>query len=236
MRDRQLGTTVLASATPSGTPGNGTTIGSMLSGDGSFIVFASSGTDLVTGDTNGAYDIFERASDGESPAILISRDRPAGRPAGRAPLSDDSPRTDVIRGGGGTRATRPPLHRINVACPPPRSSWRSRRLMMRMNKMLAGMLALVMGYGAVLNGGNATITPPRGATVDGFAGPISASKKRSHEVVYADGRTCVVESSVSAGYVLADVVFWFLLGVLVDAATGGWKTLDDDACPGVMVD
>ena len=105
-----------------------------------------------------------------------------------------------------------------------------------MNKLMAGMLTLVMGCGALLNGGNATITPPRGATVDGFEGPISASKKRSHQVVYEDGRTCVVESGVSAGYVVADVVFWFLLGVLVDAATGDWKTLDDDACPGVMVD
>lgn len=83
VRDRQLGTTVLASATASGTPGNGTTIGSMLAGDGSFIVFGSSSTDLVTGDTNGAYDIFERASDGESPAVLISR-TPGGAPGNAA--------------------------------------------------------------------------------------------------------------------------------------------------------
>jgi len=79
VRDRQAGTTVLASATPTGTPGNGTTIGSMLAGDGTFVVFASSGSDLVTGDTNGAYDVFERASDGESPAVLISR-TPGGAP------------------------------------------------------------------------------------------------------------------------------------------------------------
>ncbi len=108
--------------------------------------------------------------------------------------------------------------------------------MIDMTKSISVVLVLVMGCGTVLNSGHATITPPRGATVDGVDGPISASKKRSHQVVYADGRTCVVESSVSAGYVLADVVFWFLLGVLVDAATGDWKTLDGDACPGVMID
>jgi len=28
----------------------------------------------------------------------------------------------------------------------------------------------------------------------------------------------------------------FLLGILVDAITGDWRTLDADACPGVSVD
>lgn len=105
-----------------------------------------------------------------------------------------------------------------------------------MKKLIAVVLVLSMGCGTVLNSGHATITPPRGATVDGVEGPISASKQRSHEIEYPDGRRCIVESRISAGYVLADVVFWFLLGVLVDAATGDWKTLDGDACPGVMVD
>lgn len=30
---------------------------------------------------------------------------------------------------------------------------------------------------------------------------------------------------MSAGYVIADVVFWFLLGLVVDGVTGNWKTL-----------
>jgi hypothetical protein len=93
-----------------------------------------------------------------------------------------------------------------------------------------------MGCGTILNSGTATITPPRGATVDGVAGPISVSKQRSHEVIYKNGRRCMVESSVSAGYVIADIVLLFLLGVIVDAVTGDWKTLDADACPGVSVD
>lgn len=92
------------------------------------------------------------------------------------------------------------------------------------------------GCGTILNGGPATIRPPVGATVDGHPGAISASKKHSHEVVYADGRRCLIESQVSAGYVVADLVFWFLLGIVVDGATGNWKTLDDEACPGVVVD
>lgn len=46
----------------------------------------------------------------------------------------------------------------------------------------------------------------------------------------------MVESSISAGYVIADVVFWFLLGLVVDGVSGNWKTLEDDACPGVVID
>jgi hypothetical protein len=105
-----------------------------------------------------------------------------------------------------------------------------------MQRFIALCLVLATGCGAVLNSGSATILPPRGATVDGNEGPTVVSKKRSHEIVYPDGRSCIVESHVSGGYVLADIVFWFILGVLIDAATEDWKTLDADACPGVRVD
>ena len=104
------------------------------------------------------------------------------------------------------------------------------------HRVLAAALVFVVGCGTVLNGSTSTIVPPKGATVDGVAGPITASNQRPHEVIYEDGRHCIVESSVSAGYVIADVVLWFLVGVLVDAVTGDWKTLDADACPGVVVD
>ena len=105
-----------------------------------------------------------------------------------------------------------------------------------MNRLMALAVTVCLGCGTILNSGTARITPPPGATVDGQHGSIEASKKRSHHIVYADGRTCVVESSVSAGYVIADLVFWFLLGIIVDGATENWKTLDEDACPGVTVD
>lgn len=105
-----------------------------------------------------------------------------------------------------------------------------------MKSVVAMAVTVSLGCGTILNSGTSTIRPPQGATVDGQAGPTEASKKRSHHIVYADGGTCVVESSVSAGYVVADVVFWFLLGLLVDGATGNWKTLDADGCRGVEVD
>ncbi|MBL9016737.1 MAG: hypothetical protein JNL83_21295 [Myxococcales bacterium] len=105
-----------------------------------------------------------------------------------------------------------------------------------MKSVIALAVTVSLGCGTILNSGTARITPPQGATVDGQYGPIEASQKRSHHIVYADGRTCVVESGVSAGYVIADVVFWFLLGLVVDGVTGNWKTLDEEACPGVIVD
>jgi hypothetical protein len=102
-------------------------------------------------------------------------------------------------------------------------------------RILAVLLIFTMACGTVLNGGPAMIIPPPGATVDGVAGPVPASKKIPHEVVYQDGRRCIVESHVSAGYVIVDIVLLFLLGVIVDAVTGDWKVLNADACPGVII-
>lgn len=94
-----------------------------------------------------------------------------------------------------------------------------------------------MGCGAILNSGQATIVVPPGATVDGAAvSSLSVSKQVPHEVVFADGRRCIVDSQVGAGYVIADVVLWFLLGLIVDGVTGDWKSLDASGCPGVSVD
>jgi hypothetical protein len=104
-----------------------------------------------------------------------------------------------------------------------------------MTRVLAVILIFTMGCGTVLNGGSATLVPPRGGTVDGSTTPIAASKKIPHEVVYPDGRRCIIESNVSAGYVIADVVLLLLLGVIIDAVTGDWKVLNADACPGVIV-
>lgn len=81
-----------------------------------------------------------------------------------------------------------------------------------MARLLAMILVFSVGCGTILNSGPATIVPPPGATVDGVAGPIPASKKLPHEVVYPDGRRCIIESSV-----------------------GDWKLLRADACPGVSI-
>jgi len=104
-----------------------------------------------------------------------------------------------------------------------------------MTKVLAVILIFTMACGTVLNSGPSTIVPPPGGTVDGSPAPIIASKKRPHEVVYPDGRRCIIESNVSAGYVIVDILVLFLVGVIVDAATGDWKVLDADSCPGVIV-
>jgi len=52
------GTTVLASASVSGVPGNDNSTAPRISGDGRYVVFASQASNLVAGDTNNAPDIF----------------------------------------------------------------------------------------------------------------------------------------------------------------------------------
>jgi hypothetical protein len=54
----QTGNTELVSRNSDGTLGNGLSSGPKLSADGRFIVFSSLATNLVTGDTNGTWDVF----------------------------------------------------------------------------------------------------------------------------------------------------------------------------------
>jgi len=58
VRDRASGTTTLVSRTPGGAPANGDSQHALMVQDGSGVVFGSQASDLVPGDTNGAYDIF----------------------------------------------------------------------------------------------------------------------------------------------------------------------------------
>jgi Tol biopolymer transport system component len=60
VRDIQAQTTSLVSATPSGSAGNHQSYSSAISHDGRYIAFDSEATDLVSNDTNNAYDIFVR--------------------------------------------------------------------------------------------------------------------------------------------------------------------------------
>lgn len=53
----------LVSATPAGALGNSYSTYPKVSGDGRFVVFGSNASDLVAGDTNGAYDVFVRDLD-----------------------------------------------------------------------------------------------------------------------------------------------------------------------------
>ncbi len=63
LRDRQLGTTVLISATAAGFAGNDRSELADLSEDGRFVVFLSWASDLVPGDTNGFRDLYVRDRD-----------------------------------------------------------------------------------------------------------------------------------------------------------------------------
>ena len=58
VRDRQAGTTTRVSLSSSGSQVNGHSYDAAVSGDGSFVAFRSLASNLVSGDTNGAYDVF----------------------------------------------------------------------------------------------------------------------------------------------------------------------------------
>ncbi|MFI5395531.1 MAG: hypothetical protein ACHQ9S_08360 [Candidatus Binatia bacterium] len=60
VRNRQAGSTELVSVNLSGTSGNGASRFPSISADGRFVAFQSAASDLVSGDTNGAMDIFVR--------------------------------------------------------------------------------------------------------------------------------------------------------------------------------
>ena len=60
LRDRPMGTTAMISVSPSGAPANGESGSPVISADGRFVVFESSASNLVAGDTNGENDIFLR--------------------------------------------------------------------------------------------------------------------------------------------------------------------------------
>jgi hypothetical protein len=60
VRDIAAGTTTLVSASTGGGSGNGQSFGASISGNGRYVVFESSASDLVAGDTNGVSDIFVR--------------------------------------------------------------------------------------------------------------------------------------------------------------------------------
>jgi Tol biopolymer transport system component len=58
VRDRQTGTTVLASVDAAGNQGDGNSQVAWISFDGRFVAFDSQATNLVAGDTNGVNDVF----------------------------------------------------------------------------------------------------------------------------------------------------------------------------------
>ena len=60
VRDRQTGTTTRVSVTNGGAQANAASGEAQISSDGRYVVFTSTGTSLVAGDTNGLSDVFVR--------------------------------------------------------------------------------------------------------------------------------------------------------------------------------
>jgi hypothetical protein len=79
LRDRLLGTTERISVDSSGAEGDGSSFGGVVSGDGQFVLFYSYADNLVSGDTNGACDVFVRdRSAGTTELVSVSSSGVAG--------------------------------------------------------------------------------------------------------------------------------------------------------------
>jgi len=87
--DRQTRQVRLLSAAADGGPGNGWSSRPAISGDGRWVAFGSSSSNLVAGDTNGLMDVFvTRGSDiHQAPVVRPGHDRSASRVRNRCFLS-----------------------------------------------------------------------------------------------------------------------------------------------------
>ena len=71
VHDRQTGQTTRVSVASDGSQGNDWSLRPSISADGRYVAFMSSASNLVSGDTNGAYDVFVHdRGDGEPPCDL----------------------------------------------------------------------------------------------------------------------------------------------------------------------
>ena len=110
--------------------------------------------------------------------------------------------------------------------------------------LLAGLLGvalmLLWGCGAMFQGSNQTVdiqSAPSGAKITGSPGigeyttpaSVKLSRKSSYDLTFTkEGYKSAaghIHASASFGYILLDVLFTGLVGVVVDAATGSWNTL-----------
>ncbi|GIU84059.1 MAG: hypothetical protein KatS3mg008_0834 [Acidimicrobiales bacterium] len=109
IRDLASGVTRLVSRDSAGGPTNGSSFDPVVSDDGRFVAFRSDATDLVSGDTNGRFDIFVRDLSTNS-TTLMSRDSGGGPTNGDSfepAISDDgrfvafrSDASDLVSGDG----------------------------------------------------------------------------------------------------------------------------------------
>jgi Tol biopolymer transport system component len=73
VRDRDSGTTAIASVDSSGNEGDGDSRAAAISSDGRFVAFESAATNLVAGDTNGKHDVFVHDRD-DGTTVRVSVD------------------------------------------------------------------------------------------------------------------------------------------------------------------
>jgi hypothetical protein len=80
--DRVAATNILVSRTAAGTSGNNYSLEPAISGDGKFVAFSSSSGNLVTGDSNGNYDVF--VYDVQNNSVALASPRSSGSGSGNS--------------------------------------------------------------------------------------------------------------------------------------------------------
>jgi hypothetical protein len=79
VRDRQAGTTTIASRGVGGVDGNGDSFSAPISADGRYVAFGSEASNLVPGDTNGVRDVFVRdRATGATTRVSVASDGTQG--------------------------------------------------------------------------------------------------------------------------------------------------------------
>ena len=86
VHDRQIGQTTCVSVASDGTEGNGSSGGSSISADGRYVAFGSRASNLVPGDSNGAYDAFVHdRQTGQTTRVSVASDETEGNGGSGSP-------------------------------------------------------------------------------------------------------------------------------------------------------
>jgi len=109
--------------------------------------------------------------------------------------------------------------------------------------LLCALIMLLSGCGAMFQGSNQTVdiqSTPSGAKFTGSPGigeyttpaSVKLSRKNSYDVTFTKegykSATAHIGATANFGYILLDVLFTGLVGVVVDAATGSWNSLSPE--------
>lgn len=80
-----------------------------------------------------------------------------------------------------------------------------------------------------------SVNGPAGApiTVDGVPAGVAPSsvsvRNRGEHTIVVGGRVCHIDASIGLGWVVLDL-FSGIVPLVVDVATGAWRTIDDTGC------